>query len=52
MALTLTLDPHGEQLVDACLRTGRDHSAEEVVARALESLAPKSSPRIGCAGRR
>jgi len=25
--------------VDACLRTGRYHSAEEVVARALESLA-------------
>jgi len=44
MALTLTLDPHGEQLVDACLRTGRYHSAEEVVARALESLAEKEAP--------
>ena len=44
MALTLTLDPHGEQLVAACLRTGRYHSPEEVVARALESLAEKEAP--------
>jgi Arc/MetJ-type ribon-helix-helix transcriptional regulator len=44
MALTLTLDPHGEQLVAACLSTGRYHSPEEVVARALESLAEKEAP--------
>jgi Arc/MetJ-type ribon-helix-helix transcriptional regulator len=44
MALTLTLDPHGEQLVAAHLRTGRYHSSEEVVTRALESLAEKEAP--------
>ena len=41
MALALTLDPHGEQLVAAHLRTGRYHSPEEVVTRALETLAEK-----------
>ena len=46
MALTLTLDPHGEQLVAACLRTGRYHSPEEVVARALESLAESPDEAI------
>ena len=44
MALTLTLDTHGEQLVTAHLRTGRYHSAEEVVTRALETLAEKEPP--------
>ena len=44
MALTLTLDPHGEQLVTAHLRTGRYHSAEEVITRALETLAEKEPP--------
>jgi hypothetical protein len=44
MPLTLTLDPHGEQLVAACLRTGRYHSPEEVVTRALEALAEKEPP--------
>ena len=44
MALTLTLDPHGEQLVSAHLPTGRYHSAEEVVTRALETLAEKEPP--------
>jgi Arc/MetJ-type ribon-helix-helix transcriptional regulator len=39
MPLTLTLDPHGEELVAAHLRTGRYPSAEEVVTRALETLA-------------
>jgi len=46
MALTVTLDPHGEQLVAACLRTGRYHSPEEVVARALESLAESPDEAI------
>ena len=46
MALTLTLDPHGEQLVAAHLRTGRYHSPEEVVTRALESLAEKELPIV------
>jgi Arc/MetJ-type ribon-helix-helix transcriptional regulator len=46
MPLTLTLDPHGEQLVAAHLRTGRYHSPEEVVTRALELLAEKAPPPI------
>ncbi len=37
LTLTLTFDAHGEQLVAAHLRTGRYHSPEEVVARALEN---------------
>ena len=44
MPLTVTLDPHGEQLVAAHLRSGRFHSPEEVVARALETLAEKEPP--------
>jgi Bacterial antitoxin of ParD toxin-antitoxin type II system and RHH len=44
MPLTLTLDPHGEQLVAAHLRTGRYRSPEEVVTRALETLAEKEPP--------
>lgn len=39
MPLTLTLGPHGEELVEAHLRTGRYQSPEEVVTRALETLA-------------
>ena len=46
MALTLTLDPHSEELVAAHLRTGRYHSPEEVVTRALETLAEKELPAI------
>jgi Arc/MetJ-type ribon-helix-helix transcriptional regulator len=41
MPLTLTLGSHGEQLVEAHLRTGRYQSPEEVVTRALETLAEK-----------
>ena len=44
MPLSLTLDPHGEQLVAAQLRTGRYQSPEEVVNRALETLAEKEPP--------
>ncbi len=44
MLLTVTLDPHSEQLVQAHLRTGRYHSPEEVVTRALETLAEKAPP--------
>ena len=44
MSLTLNLDPHGEQLVAAHLLTGRYHSLEEVVTRALETLAEKEPP--------
>jgi Arc/MetJ-type ribon-helix-helix transcriptional regulator len=39
MPLTLTLDPQGEQIIAAQLRTGRFHSPEEVVSHALEALA-------------
>jgi hypothetical protein len=45
MPLTLTLDPRGEQLVAAQIRTGRYRSPEEVVTRALETLAEKEPPR-------
>ena len=44
MPLTLTLDPHGEQLVAEHLRTGRHQSPEEVVTRALETLTEKEPP--------
>src|SRR5260370_21097792 len=44
MPLTLTLDPHSEELVAAHLRTGRYHSPEEVITRALETLAEKEPP--------
>jgi len=41
MPLNLTLDSHGEELVAAHLRSGLYHSPEEVVTRALETLAEK-----------
>ena len=44
MPLTLTLDPRSEQLVAAHLRTGRYQSPEEVVNRALETLAQSEPP--------
>jgi Arc/MetJ-type ribon-helix-helix transcriptional regulator len=46
MPLTLNLDPDGEQTVAAHLRTGRYHSPEEVVTRALETLAEKEPPTV------
>jgi Arc/MetJ-type ribon-helix-helix transcriptional regulator len=46
MPLTLTLDPHGEELVQAHLRTGRYRSPEEVISRALETLAEKEPPTV------
>ena len=44
MSLTLTLDPHGEQLVAAHLRSGRYRSPQEVVIHALETLAEQEAP--------
>lgn len=41
MPLNVTLDAHGEELLAAHLRSGRYHSPEEVVTRALESLTEK-----------
>ena len=42
--MPLTLGPHSEQMVAAQLRTGRYHPPEEVVTRALETLAEKEPP--------
>jgi Arc/MetJ-type ribon-helix-helix transcriptional regulator len=44
MPLTVTLDPHGEQLLAEHLRSGRYRSPEEVVTRALETLTEKEPP--------
>jgi Arc/MetJ-type ribon-helix-helix transcriptional regulator len=41
MSLTLTLNTHSEQLIAAHLRSGLYQSPEEVVTRALETLAEK-----------
>jgi Arc/MetJ-type ribon-helix-helix transcriptional regulator len=41
MSLSVTLDSHGEELVSAQLRSGRYRSPEEVVTRALETLAER-----------
>jgi hypothetical protein len=49
MPLTLTLDNHGEELVSAYLRSGLYHSPEEVVARALETLAASEPHTVSAA---
>jgi Arc/MetJ-type ribon-helix-helix transcriptional regulator len=46
MPLTLNLGPHAEQLVAEQLRTGRYHSPEEVVTRALEALTEMEPPTV------
>ena len=46
MAVTVTLDQHGEEIIEAHLRTGRYHSPEEVVARALEALSQSEPPQV------
>jgi Arc/MetJ-type ribon-helix-helix transcriptional regulator len=46
MPLTVTLDAHGEQLVAAHLRSGLYQSPEEVVTRALETLAAKEPDAV------
>jgi hypothetical protein len=46
MPLTLTLDTHGEELIAEHLRSGLYHSPEEVVTRALETLAAKEPPAV------
>ena len=40
----MTLDSHGEELVSAHLRSGRYHSPEEVVTRALETFTEREPP--------
>jgi Arc/MetJ-type ribon-helix-helix transcriptional regulator len=42
--MNVQLDPRSEQLIERQLRAGRFHSAEEVVARALETLAEEPIP--------
>lgn len=49
MRLTLTRDSHGERLVAAHLRSGRYHSPEEVVTRALKTFAAQE-PNAGPTG--
>lgn len=44
MSVTFTLDTRAEELLAAQLSTGRYGSPEEVVTRALETLAEKESP--------
>jgi len=39
--MDIRLDPRSERLIEQQLRAGRYHSAEEVVASALEALAEK-----------
>jgi Arc/MetJ-type ribon-helix-helix transcriptional regulator len=43
--MTVRLDPNSERLIELQLRTGQFRSAEEVVARALETLAEKEPRR-------
>ena len=47
MPLTVTLDTHGEQILSAYLRSGRYHSPEEIVSRALEPLNEREPPAPG-----
>ena len=44
MPVTVTLDQHGEEILEAHLRTGRYRSPEEVVIHALETLAQSEPP--------
>jgi Arc/MetJ-type ribon-helix-helix transcriptional regulator len=41
--MTVRLDPNSERLIEQPLRAGHFRSAEEVVARALETLAERQS---------
>jgi Arc/MetJ-type ribon-helix-helix transcriptional regulator len=47
MSTTIRLTPHGEQLLREQLSAGPYRSAEEVIERALESLAHENSHRNG-----
>jgi len=46
MSTTIRLTPHGEELLKQQLSKGQYNSAEEVVERALESLAGKTSGHV------
>jgi putative addiction module CopG family antidote len=43
--MNIRLDPHSERLIEQQIRAGRYHSPEEVVARALETLAEEKATR-------
>ena len=43
--MDVRLDPYSERLIEQQIRAGRYHSPEEVVARALETLADEKSMR-------
>jgi Arc/MetJ-type ribon-helix-helix transcriptional regulator len=43
--MEIHLDSRGEHLIEQQLRSGRYHSAEQVVVSALEALAGNGSPR-------
>ena len=51
--MTITLTPHGEQLLQQQLARGSYRSPEEVIERALEKLAEKEPRpfRIGVSGK-
>ena len=49
MSTNIRLTPHGEKLLQEQLSTGPYRSAEEVIERALESLAHQNSHRSGSA---
>ncbi len=42
--MTVTLTPHGEQLLKAARARGLGHSPEEIVERALEAIAISEPP--------
>ena len=44
MSVMVILDPHSEQLLAAQIRSGRYSTPEEVISRALETLAEKEPP--------
>ncbi|MFN0165329.1 MAG: hypothetical protein ACKV22_02775 [Bryobacteraceae bacterium] len=45
--MEIHLDSRGELLIERQLRSGRYHSAEQVVVSALEALAEDAYPRTG-----
>ena len=44
--MNVRLDPRSERLIEQQLRAGRYHSPEDVIARALETLAAEGSTRL------
>ncbi len=44
--MNVHLDPRSERLIEQQLRAGRYHSPEEVITRALETLAEQDTTRL------